>query len=833
MFSIPVVGLEAVSETSVCIGDEIIVLASGAGEYEFLVNGISQGTPDSNSEFSSTSLADGDIIRVVGYQNICSDTADNGITVNVNPIPDVELTTNMTENGMCFGDTIQINVSGATEFQFLLDGNPLSAISSNNSFELTKYFDGQIISVMGYNNSCMREANQPDTIILNRVFTSISTNTSGAALCDGSTVVAIAEGADEYEFSLDETSISDQSNETSVTISPITNGQVIWVVGTDLATGCSEPSSEITFSVQDNPEIIIEPAETFCQNDSVLLIVIHDNGNVRWYHNDMLLDASESEIYVNQGGTYQAELVRGHENTVYTCGNNESGQLGTGNTLQSEQPIASMLSDEMTDIAAGQSFIMALDQSGQIFAWGDNAYGAIGNGSYSDAYAPVNLPITEPVIAIAAGHNHSLAVLSDSTVMAWGKNDMGQLGYGNFAASNFPNAVLNLNKIIAVAAGKNHSLALDSDGNVYAWGNNTQGQLGIGNFEIENTPVQIDALSNIQEIICGGNHNLALDTNGKVWVWGANESGQLGLGDQNNRTTPVIIPAFHEINLIAAGLQHSLAYNAQGKAYAWGSNANNQLGISSLTETNTPQQIDITGIQALNAGTANSFAIRNDNSVWAWGQNNAAQLTLGHNNPVASPEQSPNVFGIQKIAAGNEFTGMLWQNGLVCNSETISLTMLEIPEVEIQQNGNILSVTEGIAWQWFLNNSEIPGANESQITISAEGNYSVLIDFANGCSLHTDAISIGNEIAGLINENAIEIAPNPATDYLNIHIATGVTNQLQSWEIINTQSEIMMISNATELSDEIKLDVSELAPAVYYIRMYFEKQSIVKKLVIQ
>ena len=42
-----------------------------------------------------------------------------------------------------------------------------------------------------------------------------------------------------------------------------------------------------------------------------------------------------------------------------------------------------------------------------------------------------------------------------------------------------------------------------------------------------------------------------------------------------------------------------------------------------------------------------------------------------------------------------------------------------------------------------------------------------------------------------------------------------------------------MKSNAAELSEEIKLNVSELAPAVYYIRMYFETQSVVKKLVIQ
>lgn len=832
VYGIPVVSIEAITETSVCLGDEISVQASGANEYEFFVNGLSQGAADTNPIFATTSLSDADIITVVGSQNICSDTADNSISVNVNPIPDVILTSNMPETGLCFGDTIELTVSGATEYQLLLDGEAISALSSQTSYELSDYFDGQIISVMGYNNACVRETNSPDTIELNRVFTTLTTTSSGTALCNGNQIDALAGGADEYEFFLDGASVGASSASNTYSFTPQNDGQTLMVIGTDLTNGCSEESPELSFNLQDNPVIEAYPSTSFCENDSVMLSVTHDNGILRWYRNGSLIETvTDDGFYANVDGDYSVEIVRGSENAVYACGNNASGQLGTGNTTQSDQPVPSLMTEAVSYISAGEAFALALDVSGQVYAWGDNAYGALGNGTYSDAYSPVNLPITETVTEVAAGYYHSIAVMHDSTLMAWGKNDMGQLGYGNYAASNFPNAVQDLDQVVAIAAGKNHTLALDVDGKVYAWGNNDYGQLGTGDFVGQNAPVEITSLPQIQTIACGGNHNLAIDAQGRVWTWGANESGQLGLGDQNNRNTPVMLEGLYEVQLIAAGQQHSMAYNQHGKCYVWGSNANNQLGISGMSSSMQPQQLNLSGIAELHTGVASSFAVRNDKSLWAWGMNNAAQLGLGHNNAVETPQQSDHVFGVKTLAAGNEFTSILWEDALVCESDVLNLETLEVPDVEIYQNENILSVDQGIAWQWFLNDSEIPGANSNEITVTAEGDYSVLIEFENACELHTDAVTIGSDVADFISESQIIIAPNPANNHFTIQL-DNPNAKLLSYELIAGNSDIVLQANA-DLEEIISVDVADLAPSVYYLRLVFERQIVVKKIVIQ
>ena len=66
------------------------------------------------------------------------------------------------------------------------------------------------------------------------------------------------------------------------------------------------------------------------------------------------------------------------------------------------------------------------------------------------------------VTAIAAGFGYSLALKSDGTVVAWGSNARGQ--------ASVP---AGLSGVTAIAAGYYHSLALKSDGTVVAWGDNT------------------------------------------------------------------------------------------------------------------------------------------------------------------------------------------------------------------------------------------------------------------------------------------------------------------------------------------------------------------------
>jgi alpha-tubulin suppressor-like RCC1 family protein len=269
--------------------------------------------------------------------------------------------------------------------------------------------------------------------------------------------------------------------------------------------------------------------------------------------------------------------------TVMAWGDNESGQLGDGSmsgpdhcyteaepTQCSTTPVPVDGLSEVTAIAAGQNYALALLKDGTVMAWGSGTQGDLGDGNviWGD---PVPAPIRglSGVTAVAAGGDNGLALLGDGVVEAWGANEFGQLGDGTLTQSDMPVAVSGLDGITAVAIG-GASLALRDDGSVMAWGSNISGQLGDGtqsgptecfplNF-CSPTPVEVNGIEHATAIAAGGGQSLALLSDGAVMAWGLNWDGQLGDGSTTISDLPVSALGIGDVTAIAAGDQFSLAY---------------------------------------------------------------------------------------------------------------------------------------------------------------------------------------------------------------------------------------------------------------------------------
>ena len=255
---------------------------------------------------------------------------------------------------------------------------------------------------------------------------------------------------------------------------------------------------------------------------------------------------------------------------------------GWGNPAEGCLDIPDLFCD-VTSIAAGHFFSLALKNDSTVVGWGYNTYGA------------TNVPAgLSGVTAIAAGGYHSLALKNNGTVVGWGPNNSGQL--------NIP---AGLSGVTAIAAGWNHSLALKDDGTVVGWGLNDAGQT--------NVPA---GLSGVTAIAAGWYYSLALRNDGTVVAWGNNSYGQ---------TT---IPAgLSGVIAIAAGEAHCLALKSDGTVVGWGYNTYGQ--------TNVPA--GLSGVTAIAAGaTCNeSFALRNNGTVVGWGTNSSGRHggSIGHRVP--------------------------------------------------------------------------------------------------------------------------------------------------------------------------------------------------------
>src|SRR5204863_3917750 len=88
-------------------------------------------------------------------------------------------------------------------------------------------------------------------------------------------------------------------------------------------------------------------------------------------------------------------------------------------------------------VAPGIVHTCALTSAGQVKCWGNNGSGQLGVGTTINATVPpasgVSLAASSSTTATAlvSGAFHTCAILNDGSVKCWGENTQGQLGIGN------------------------------------------------------------------------------------------------------------------------------------------------------------------------------------------------------------------------------------------------------------------------------------------------------------------------------------------------------------------------------------------------------------------
>jgi alpha-tubulin suppressor-like RCC1 family protein len=357
---------------------------------------------------------------------------------------------------------------------------------------------------------------------------------------------------------------------------------------------------------------------------------------------------------------------------VWTWGNNSYGQLGDGTTGDRRTLPASVPGlIDVTAIAAGDNYSVALRQDGTLWAWGYNGRGQLGDGSVTTRLKPVQVLLgIIGVTALSTGINYTVALRYLGTVWGWGYNQYGQLGWGTGTYKLRPVQISNLNSVTALAAGGNHTVTRREDGTVWAQGNNGYGQLGDGSTTQRLTPVRVTGLSGVTALAAGANHTVALRQDGTVWTWGWNSYGQLGDGSTTQRLTPVQVPGLSGVTALAAGYYHTVALRQDGTVWTWGWNNYGQLGDGTTTQRLTPVQVPgLSGITALAAGSSSNHTVvrRQDGTVWTWGSNNYGQLGDGTTTQRLTPVQVPGLSGVTALAAGGGHTVALRQDGTVWN----------------------------------------------------------------------------------------------------------------------------------------------------------------------
>ncbi|MCH8902896.1 MAG: hypothetical protein IIA45_03155, partial [Bacteroidetes bacterium] len=247
-------------------------------------------------------------------------------------------------------------------------------------------------------------------------------------------------------------------------------------------------------------------------------------------------------------------------------------------------------------IDGGGTHTVALKCDGTVWTWGDNSSGQLGDGTAIDKNVPTQ--VTDPadatgflqnVIAVSAGGSHTMALKADSTVVVWGDDTEAQMGDGVVGPDETtPKTVAGITTAIAISAGGAYCTVLLADGTLRAWGNNADLQLG--NNDATNPillPDTVEGLdTTVVQVSAGTRHTLALQIDGTVMACGRDDRGQIGDG-------PPAPDAPQMVNVdslspgdgnfavvIAAGLQHSFAVLNTGEVFGWGENSSDEITSS-------------------------------------------------------------------------------------------------------------------------------------------------------------------------------------------------------------------------------------------------------------
>ena len=127
-----------------------------------------------------------------------------------------------------------------------------------------------------------------------------------------------------------------------------------------------------------------------------------------------------------------------NDNSLKCWGSDYYGQLGRGessNRVPTPHSVSLGQNTTVVDVAVGLDHTCVILNDNTVKCWGRNDYGQLGYGNTTDTNAPpsatVDLGQGRTARSLSLGRNHSCALLDDYTVKCWGQHSQGSLGTGS------------------------------------------------------------------------------------------------------------------------------------------------------------------------------------------------------------------------------------------------------------------------------------------------------------------------------------------------------------------------------------------------------------------
>lgn len=275
------------------------------------------------------------------------------------------------------------------------------------------------------------------------------------------------------------------------------------------------------------------------------------------------------------------------DGTLWACGSNYYGQLGTGDSLHQTSIVQVGSSTNWEKIFSGEQSAYGIKTDGTLWVWGYNGTYQLGLGDTTERGSPVQLGALTNWAFVVGSQNTTVAIKTDGTMWGWGLNLRCILGLGDTDTRTTPTQIGDgLSTWAKASLGQFGCVAVKTDGTLWAWGYNTYGQCGQGDTDfLYATPVQIGVLTTWKSVAATHWSRMAMQTDGTLWGWGVNLQGELGLGDKTMRTSPTQVEGSWD-DVVGAGRGGAVfsALKADKTLYSSGDYQVGALGIGEVSE---------------------------------------------------------------------------------------------------------------------------------------------------------------------------------------------------------------------------------------------------------
>ncbi len=155
-----------------------------------------------------------------------------------------------------------------------------------------------------------------------------------------------------------------------------------------------------------------------------------------------------------------------------------------------------------------------------------------------------------------------------------------------------------------------------------------------------------------------------------------------------------------------------------------------------------------------------------------------------------------------------------------------------IVEITAGMEINTLDAPAGFeTYQWYLNGEIIAGATADSLILSEDGDYTVEVSTANGCTYLSEVFIGVVSIDDLESFNIFSVAPNPFKDVLSLNMEVNRSMDV-TIEVLDINGKVIFSKKQNidgQSSEELKL--GHISTGVYFVHLRTEEGTLTRKVV--